>query len=178
MVTFVTSRSLRIVLSEFKSICKHKSVLAFFQVVNRTWVLDVNSTLLTQEGTTEVIHKFEGGSEPWVLCHLSIINLISASIWNIPFLPADQSTDLIHKSLFSVRSIFKSKTGYQQTSWCYRFFNNIIISQHFANRIPVRIRVRIDPLHPLVCHKRRLNGAVLRMRPEKPRSRVTAGVTW
>jgi hypothetical protein len=35
------------------------------------------------------------------------------------------------------------------------------------NRIlrPVRIRVRIDPPHPLVCRKRRLNGAVLRMRP-------------
>jgi hypothetical protein len=41
---------------------------------------------------------------------------------------------------------------------------------------PVRIRVRIDSPHPLVCRKRRLNGAVLRMRPEKPRSRVTAGV--
>jgi hypothetical protein len=41
---------------------------------------------------------------------------------------------------------------------------------------PVRIRVRIDPRHPLVCRKRRLNGTVLRMRPEKPRSRVTAGV--
>jgi hypothetical protein len=41
---------------------------------------------------------------------------------------------------------------------------------------PVRIRVGIDPPHPLVCRKRRLNGAVLRMRSEKPRSRVTAGV--
>jgi hypothetical protein len=30
----------------------------------------------------------------------------------------------------------------------------------------VRIRVRIDPPHPLVCRKRRLDGAVLRMRPE------------
>jgi hypothetical protein len=38
------------------------------------------------------------------------------------------------------------------------------------------IRVRIDRPHPLVCRKRRLNGAVLRMRPEKPRPRVTAGV--
>jgi hypothetical protein len=37
---------------------------------------------------------------------------------------------------------------------------------------PVRIRVRINPPHPLVCRKRRLNGAVLRMRPQKPRSRV------
>jgi hypothetical protein len=41
---------------------------------------------------------------------------------------------------------------------------------------PVRIRVRIDPPHPLVCRKRRLNGPLLRMRPEKPRPRVTAGV--
>jgi hypothetical protein len=40
----------------------------------------------------------------------------------------------------------------------------------------VRIRVRIDPPHPLECHKRGLNGAVLRMKPEKPRSRVTVGV--
>jgi hypothetical protein len=38
------------------------------------------------------------------------------------------------------------------------------------------IRVRIDPPHPFVCHTRRLNGAVLQMRPEKPRPRVTAGV--
>jgi hypothetical protein len=41
---------------------------------------------------------------------------------------------------------------------------------------PVRIRVRIDPTHPLVCRKRRLNGAVLQMRPEKPRPRVKVGV--
>jgi hypothetical protein len=40
----------------------------------------------------------------------------------------------------------------------------------------VRIRVRIDPPHSLMCRKRRLNGAVFRMRPEKARSRVTAGV--
>jgi hypothetical protein len=32
---------------------------------------------------------------------------------------------------------------------------------------PMRIRVRIDPPHPLVCRKRRLNGAILQMRPEK-----------
>jgi hypothetical protein len=42
---------------------------------------------------------------------------------------------------------------------------------------PVRIRVRIDPPPPLVCRKRRLNGAFLRMGPEKPRPRVTVGVT-
>jgi hypothetical protein len=43
----------------------------------------------------------------------------------------------------------------------------------FQPKNPVRIRVRIDPPHPLVYRKRRLNGAVLRMRPEEPRSRVS-----
>jgi hypothetical protein len=38
------------------------------------------------------------------------------------------------------------------------------------------IRVSINPTNPLMCRKRRLNGAVLRMRHEKPRFRVTAGV--
>jgi ABC-type ATPase with predicted acetyltransferase domain len=41
---------------------------------------------------------------------------------------------------------------------------------------PVRIQVRIDPPHPLMCRKRGLNGAVLQMRREKPRSYVTVGV--
>jgi hypothetical protein len=41
-----------------------------------------------------------------------------------------------------------------------------------VSSVPVRIRVRIDPPHPLVCRKRRLNGAVLRMRPEKPRKPI------
>jgi hypothetical protein len=41
---------------------------------------------------------------------------------------------------------------------------------------PVRIQVRIQSPYPLACRKRRLNGAILRMRPEKTRSRVTAGV--
>jgi hypothetical protein len=40
----------------------------------------------------------------------------------------------------------------------------------------VRIRVRIDPPHPLVCRKRRLKGVVLQIRQEKPRPRVTVGV--
>jgi hypothetical protein len=42
--------------------------------------------------------------------------------------------------------------------------------------VPVRIRVRIGLPRPHACRKRRLNGAVLRMRPEKPRSRVAVGV--
>jgi hypothetical protein len=41
---------------------------------------------------------------------------------------------------------------------------------------PVRIRVSIGPTHLLAYRKRRLNRAVLRMRPEKPRSRVTVDV--
>jgi hypothetical protein len=49
--------------------------------------------------------------------------------------------------------------------------------QDFKIYVPERIQVRIDPPHPLVCRKRRLNGVALRMRPEKPMSRVTAGVT-
>jgi hypothetical protein len=52
-----------------------------------------------------------------------------------------------------------------------------VMTEDISNTaVPMRIRVRIDPPHPLVCRKRRLNWAVLRMRPEKPRSRVTAGV--
>ena len=32
---------------------------------------------------------------------------------------------------------------------------------------PLRIQVRIDPLHPFVCRKSRLNGAVLRIETGK-----------
>jgi hypothetical protein len=40
--------------------------------------------------------------------------------------------------------------------------------QDALNRMePVSFRVIIDPPHPLVCRKRRLNGAVLWMRPGK-----------
>jgi hypothetical protein len=59
------------------------------------------------------------------------------------------------------------------------FAKNYRISEMKINKylfFNIMIWVRIDPPHPLVCHKRRLNGAVLRVRPEKPRSRVTAGV--
>jgi hypothetical protein len=41
---------------------------------------------------------------------------------------------------------------------------------------PMRIQVRIGPPHPHACRKRRLNGVVLRMKPEKPRPRVTVVV--
>jgi hypothetical protein len=41
---------------------------------------------------------------------------------------------------------------------------------------PVMIRFRIDPPHPLVCRKRRLNWAVLRVKSEKLRLSVAVGV--
>jgi hypothetical protein len=48
------------------------------------------------------------------------------------------------------------------------------IETHSIKLSHVRIRVGIDPPHPFVCRKRRLNGRpVLRMRPEKPRPRVS-----
>jgi hypothetical protein len=37
-------------------------------------------------------------------------------------------------------------------------------------------RVRIDDSHLHVCRKKRLNEAILMMKPEKTRSRVTTGV--
>jgi hypothetical protein len=70
----------------------------------------------------------------------------------------------------SSSSVFKSVTS---TNW-YVVTCNVRFESF--SQSPVRIRARIDPPHPLVCHKRRLNGAVLRMRPKKPRSRVTVGV--
>jgi hypothetical protein len=54
--------------------------------------------------------------------------------------------------------------------------NCFITMQIRKVRRPVRIRVRIDSPLSFVCCKRRLNGVGLQMRPEKPRSFVTAGV--
>ncbi|XP_048775798.1 P protein-like [Ostrea edulis] len=39
------------------------SVVLGDKSVNRTWMLEINKTLLNDEGTTEVVHKFEGGVE-------------------------------------------------------------------------------------------------------------------
>jgi hypothetical protein len=70
-------------------------------------------------------------------------------------------------SNFKICFFFSPK---QKKKLVWKANNDYIITR------PVRIRVRIDPPQPLVCRKRWLNGAVLRMRPGKPRSRVTAGV--
>jgi hypothetical protein len=60
---------------------------------------------------------------------------------------------------------------------CLKIYNHASIFLFISSVLnPVWIRLSIDCQHPLVCRKRRLNGVVLRMRPEKPRSRVTAGV--
>jgi hypothetical protein len=58
---------------------------------------------------------------------------------------------------------------------CHHFVGLHAVIDDISNCcIPVRIRVRIDPQHPLVCIKRQLKGEVLQMRPEQPRSHVTA----
>jgi hypothetical protein len=51
--------------------------------------------------------------------------------------------------------------------------NNVYV---WPVRIRVKIHVHVDSPYPLVCCKRRQNGAVLRMRRGKPTSRVIAGV--
>jgi hypothetical protein len=53
------------------------------------------------------------------------------------------------------------------------FSSSILLCTSLKTLSLVRIRVRIDPPRPLVCRKRRLNGAVLRIRQKKSRSRVT-----
>jgi hypothetical protein len=60
-------------------------------------------------------------------------------------------------------------------SWNLNYFLTGIYMQPFHILVPFS-RVRKYPPHLLVCRKRRLNGAFLQMRPEKPRPRVTAGV--
>ena len=46
-------------------------------------------------------------------------------------------------------------------------FRGIILIIEIRSQGPMRILVRIDPPHPLVCRKRRLNRAAPRMRLEK-----------
>jgi hypothetical protein len=54
------------------------------------------------------------------------------------------------------------------------YFSESVTKKHYVMMFygPVRIRARIGPPRPHACRKTRLNGAVLRMRPDKPRSRV------
>jgi hypothetical protein len=47
------------------------------------------------------------------------------------------------------------------------YSHEVLCNDSLFVSVPVRIRVRIDPSHPLVCCKRRLNGAVLRMETGK-----------
>jgi hypothetical protein len=74
----------------------------------------------------------------------------------------DFSVVNLHYLCSNILSSFASR------SW---FGMQELVRQSVSNyRQPVRIRVRIYSPLPLVCRKRR------QMRPEKPRSRVTAGV--
>jgi hypothetical protein len=50
----------------------------------------------------------------------------------------------------------------------YTGTRSVTLTLRLLNIGPVRIRVRIDPPHPFVCRKRRLNGAVLRMKNRGP----------
>jgi hypothetical protein len=64
-----------------------------------------------------------------------------------------------------------------QTEYRIYQWDNILPSWlTHTHMLQSRIRVTIGPQHRHAYRKRPLNGVVLRMRPEKPRPRVTAGV--
>jgi hypothetical protein len=77
----------------------------------------------------------------------------------------------LHSSIFFSLKIIKY-------SYCHYNLISIVLHQKLLLPIytPIRIRVRIDPPHPFVCHKRWLNGTVLWIRLEKQRPCDTAGV--
>jgi hypothetical protein len=99
-------------------------------------------------------------------------------------------------------NLYKNRVECTWTAVCVVIPRSIINEYMSSNNCrPVRIRARIDPLHPLVCRTKRLNGdpsgsglelilhiplcvvggglkgAVLLMGPGGPRPCVTAGVT-
>jgi hypothetical protein len=80
-----------------------------------------------------------------------------------------------HRNIF-IRTLKFYKTLYRQIfEYCYRIFEYellTILTSLKTMYILNEIRVRIGPLHPFVCRKRRLNGAVRRMRSKKPRPRA------
>jgi hypothetical protein len=85
-----------------------------------------------------------------------------------------QASSLVLKSLICVlvRRIY---IFYQEDETCN--WQHEPLKVNFPPLLaPVRIWIRIDPPHPLVCHNRPLNGAFIRIRSEKPRPRVPAGV--
>jgi hypothetical protein len=108
-------------------------------------------------------------------------------IWNGTHGGCDRSAGDAHSGTWSyLRICRRSLLPYTRFCNCLLDYDCVLHIVNFAilylkrnfSHInnPVRIRVRIDPPHPLVCRKRRLNLVVLQMRPEKPRFRVTAGV--
>jgi hypothetical protein len=108
----------------------------------------------------------------------SLCNGRSSWYWQCPLqfnLSRDQGR--LQKSYLSCAAVssFKVYCLLQTLHDEILYFTCLLQSLHIA-LVPVRIRVRIDPSHPFVCFKRPLNGAVLRIRSEKSRPCVTAGV--
>jgi hypothetical protein len=118
-------------------------------------------------------------------------NQFMATCWAVcfflqPCFDADFTEHMTTWALHCIVQYTLANRAYQfRVWWSLKLAHVDIKARHTCNRVymnkkllhgPVRIRVTIDPSHPLVCRKRRLNAVVLRMRPEKPRSRVTAGV--
>jgi hypothetical protein len=99
--------------------------------------------------------------------------------------PEDQGLDMTDSALYQ-EALLQIRAFMILWFMQRKYKNDSTLFLHFSDypplkrtwtsfeKFPVRVQVRIDPPHPLVCRKRRLNGTVLRMRPEKPRSRVTA----
>jgi hypothetical protein len=120
-------------------------------------------------------------------CKLGEIHVVSyPKCWTITCLKSNSFKAFLRKRreklLFTMSLCYQMRNNLKLlifffcNTWHIFYFPIIIQIKLLSRYSPVRIRVRIDPPHPLVCRKRRINGAVLRMRPEKLRSRVTAGV--
>jgi hypothetical protein len=96
----------------------------------------------------------------------------SSAVIYLPQQPSHLITSLVRNQMNSPQ-LCKEESTALQGRLKFRLKASFVLLTHVQK---MHFRVRIDPPHPLVCRKRRLNGAVLRMRPKKPRSRVTAGV--
>jgi hypothetical protein len=119
---------------------------------------------------TNVYFKFWRGFSTWFMepCTNNLTQSRSGTYTYNAMIHCEESCSISFLKLH----LYKYKGMYSTVCFvCYIYLHFPFTSFEF---VPERIWVRIDPPHPLVCRKRRLNGAVFRM--EKPRSRVTAGV--
>jgi hypothetical protein len=148
----------------------------------------VPSCQLTSQGLRESFYKSLPHSSPepvisrWFIHPVvfTVYTRLAVELQSSPLLPVKLKTfkENWHKIHFSFDMInfdpLNLKFVKNRLPCTLFLYENCSIRVHWL--FPVRIQVRIGPLHPYACRKRRLIGAVLRMRPEKPRSRVTAGV--